>query len=301
MRHNTKNGRIAIRFSRLFMLSLLLILFTASLGATPADAPRSADRPASDHDRAQPPASDARQHQLSEINNAWMDQINRTPSPQREGAPPGGETPTEGSSPVQGFSNPGPAESPSIFGQEEGPSFISVVLRFIGLMALMLGVFYYIIRMMKKKSGGLFNSGGPMQVLSSVPLMQGKFLQVVDLAGRILVLGVSDAGVNLILDVDDATTADKIRLWHANRPAISDGAGNLIDRLGGLFKQSDFKFWHTKEEKKASLDFEKMLKQETQGELFQDAADHEDALTEMLRAQKRKLNTLKAKNPIREE
>ncbi len=270
------------------------------------------------------PPGDPGAGRMDDINRAWMNQIHGLAQQSGNGSQTDGASsdsaehrPEEGSS-VQ-LADPGPSSgrdegnpesagsapnrTSSLFPPDEGPSFVSVVLKFLGLMIVMLGCFYLLIRYMKKKSGQSFGSGGLMKVIATMPVAQGKSVQVVDLAGRLLVLGVAESGVNLIMPVDDAMTADRIRLWHSNSADRVIPAG-ITDRLGRLLKQTDFKFWHSGRDESPRQDFGRMLEKETgsepreksleNGESFSRDADGA-VLSELLAAQKRKLAAIKNK------
>ncbi|MCE9597383.1 MAG: flagellar biosynthetic protein FliO [Spirochaetia bacterium] len=133
----------------------------------------------------------------------------------------------------------------SLFPEEERPSFVSTLIRFLGMFVLMIGAFYGVMRYLKSKSVG-GSMGDLATTLGSVALAPGKHLQVVDLAGKILVLGVSEAGVQLVTEVEDARTAERIRIWHSSKPVIPTPE-NLLQKVLLALKGSDLKFWNKRE------------------------------------------------------
>ncbi len=80
------------------------------------------------------------------------------------------------------------------------------------ILGVLVGGFYYFFRYVTKKTGVQVMGEEVMQILSIVPIGQNKFLQVVDLAGKLLVLGVTDNNINVITEVTDKTEIDRIRL-----------------------------------------------------------------------------------------
>lgn len=136
------------------------------------------------------------------------------------------------------------ATSPSIIPRDEGPSLFSVIFRFFALMLVMIGLFYMGMRYLRNKSGVPAMGGGDLvQVLVSTPLVQGKFLQIVDVAGRLMVLGVSESGVQMLETIDDGVVADRIRIWQSRRAANATVPGGLLEQIQRQLGQTDFRFW----------------------------------------------------------
>ena len=76
---------------------------------------------------------------------------------------------------------------------------------------------------MTKKVGIQMLGRDAVQVLSVVPIGQNKYLQVVDLAGRVLVLGVTDSNINFITEIVGKDEIDRIRVM-SSRPVARDAA-----------------------------------------------------------------------------
>lgn len=102
-------------------------------------------------------------------------------------------------------------------------------------MLLVLGIFgggfYYFYRFVTKKAGISIFGGEAIKVLSVVPLGQNKFLQVVDLAGRLLVVGVSDSSISLITEITEKEQMDRIRILSTRTPPHAKGAGGFQDHV----------------------------------------------------------------------
>jgi flagellar biogenesis protein FliO len=99
-------------------------------------------------------------------------------------------------------------EKPSL--EEESTAWL--IFKTIFVIGLLVGGFYYFFRFVTKKAGIQVLGRDVVQVMSIVPLGQNKFLQVVDLAGRILVLGVCDGNISLIAEIREKDEIDRIRL-----------------------------------------------------------------------------------------
>jgi len=102
--------------------------------------------------------------------------------------------------------------------QVDEPSALWMFIKMIIVLGIFAGGFYYFYRFITKKSGiGLFG-GEAVKVLSVAPLGQNKFLQVVDLAGKVLVIGVTDNAINLISEITDRDQIDRIRILSNRTP-----------------------------------------------------------------------------------
>ncbi len=252
----------------------------------------------------------ARAEEMRQIEESWMSTINGGNAP----ATPSATEPTaEGE--TQRFKNPGtsaPAESAGettgaaaeVFGsKEEGPSFFSVVFRFLGLTALMILILYAGLRFLRARGGPLAGTGDLVQVVATVPLMQGRFLQIVDLAGQLLVLGVSDSGVHLVTEIEDSRLHDRIRLWQAERSRLPSPAG-MLERLTGVLKNSEFRFWHQEGRgtEKSGPGFKEWLSRyapapggTVAAEEFSAGAAEQESLSELLKSQRNRLSSLHRK------
>ncbi len=102
-------------------------------------------------------------------------------------------------------------------------------------MILLLGVFgggfYFFYRFVSKKTGMSLFGGDAIRVLSVVPLGQNKYLQVVDLAGKMLVIGVSDNSINLISEITDKDQIDRIRIMSTRKPPPGGGGGGFQEQV----------------------------------------------------------------------
>lgn len=110
-------------------------------------------------------------------------------------------------------------EKPSV----EEESYAWLIIKTILILGFLVGGFYYFFRFVTRKTGIKTLGGDVVQVLSIVPIGQNRFLQIIDLAGRILVLGVTDASVNLITEIKDRDEINKIKLESSKSKPIQPG------------------------------------------------------------------------------
>ncbi len=105
----------------------------------------------------------------------------------------------------------------------EEESYAWLIIKTIIVLAALVGGFYYFFKFVTKKTGISTLGEDVIKVLSIVPVGQNKYLQVVDVAGRILVLGVSDANINLVTEITDRDEIDRIRLLSSKSSPVQPG------------------------------------------------------------------------------
>ena len=110
-------------------------------------------------------------------------------------------------------------EKPSV----EDESYAWLIFKTIFVLGLLVGGFYYFYRFVTKKTGVGSVGRDVIKILSIVPVGQNKFLQVVDLAGKIMVIGVSDSNINLLTEIQDKDEIDRIRLLSSKSSPVQPG------------------------------------------------------------------------------
>jgi len=116
-----------------------------------------------------------------------------------------------------------------------GASYAWDIFKLLLILALMVGGFYYFFRYISKKTGINVRGGEIMRTIAVVPVGQNKYIQVVDLAGKLLVIGVADSGINLITEITDKDDIDRIRLmgsFDGNSGRPSNFQDFLKERIG---------------------------------------------------------------------
>jgi flagellar biogenesis protein FliO len=189
--------------------------------------------------------------------------------------------------------------------QVEPPSFLSVLVKFILLMGALAGGLYFVARYIKQKQGiPLSGENNLLKVIVSLPLMPGKYLQVVELAGQLMVLGVSESGVHLVSRIDDGPTADRIRMWRDSKAADRTAPSGVMDAVLSALSGKNFHFWKHENRSSpavnpANISFADLLA----GNPERDTSftDNGTDLNSLLSQQKRRLAALKKKNTIQNE
>ncbi|WP_245667248.1 flagellar biosynthetic protein FliO [Leptospira tipperaryensis] len=93
---------------------------------------------------------------------------------------------------------------------DEGPGIAGTLFRVVFILALLCVGLYYILKYVAKNREGRLPVRGEMNVLSSLMLGPNKQLQIVEVSGRLLVLGVADNGINLITEISDPEVKHRI-------------------------------------------------------------------------------------------
>lgn len=121
----------------------------------------------------------------------------------------------------------------------ETESYGWLIFKTLIIIGLLVGGFYYFFRFVTKKTGIQLLGKDVAHVLSVVPLGQNRYLQVVDLAGKVLVLGVTDSNINFITEITEKDQIDRIRVMSARTPApemptfgdfVSKQIGRLLEK-----------------------------------------------------------------------
>ena len=148
------------------------------------------------------------------------------PEGQAEREGPSGESPGETA----------PAEAPAY--EYEDPEFNDnrvsyplMILRTIAVMGVIIIGVYFLFRFLIRNKKKLITDSEVINVLATYPLAANRIIQVVDVGGQVLVLGVSDSSINLITELQDQEVIDRIRLANSKEKS---GTGSFKDTFIGL-------------------------------------------------------------------
>lgn len=108
--------------------------------------------------------------------------------------------------------------------QVEEESYGWLMMKTLFVLGLLAAGFYMFVRFIQQKSGIQLTGQSVVQVLSVVPLGPGKTLHVVDMAGKVFLLGVSENNINLLTEIKDKDEIDRIRLL-SSRSTPLEGKG----------------------------------------------------------------------------
>ncbi|MCS6985396.1 MAG: flagellar biosynthetic protein FliO [Leptospiraceae bacterium] len=92
------------------------------------------------------------------------------------------------------------------------PSWLAQLVKTTLVLAIFLGVFYVIYRTYVFRKSLPQKKTRAFRLIYNFPLGTGKSLQVVEIPNRLLILGVSEAGIELIREIQDRAEMELIRL-----------------------------------------------------------------------------------------
>lgn len=115
--------------------------------------------------------------------------------------------------------------------QVEEESSVWMFIKMILILGIFAGGFYYFYRFVTKKAGISIFGGEAIKVLSVVPLGQNKFIQLVDVAGKVMVIGVSDNNINMLSEITEKDQIDRIRILSTRKPPPDARAGGFQDQV----------------------------------------------------------------------
>jgi flagellar protein FliO/FliZ len=115
--------------------------------------------------------------------------------------------------------------------QVEEESSVWMFIKMILVLGIFGGGFYYFYRFVTKKAGISMFGGEAIKVLSVVPLGQNKFLQLIDVAGKMMVIGVSDNSISLLTEITEKDQIDRVRILSTRKPPPGAGAGGFQEQV----------------------------------------------------------------------
>jgi len=122
----------------------------------------------------------------------------------------------------------------------EEESIAWMIIKTILVLALFIGGFYIFYRFVTQKAGLHASGHEAIQILSTVPVGANKFIQIIDVAGKVFLLGVSDNNISLLTEIKDRMDIDRIRLLSSKstpvqgssfQDFISAQIGWVIDKI----------------------------------------------------------------------
>ncbi len=107
-------------------------------------------------------------------------------------------------------------------------SYPMLVIRTIAVLAVIVIAIYLVFRFLLKKRHPFIRESEIIKVLASFQIAANKSIQIVEIAEKMLVLGVSDSNINLITTIEEKETIDRIRLLSSKE---SQGGGSFRDQF----------------------------------------------------------------------
>jgi flagellar protein FliO/FliZ len=111
---------------------------------------------------------------------------------------------------------------------ENRVSYPFLVLRTLAVLAILIIVVYLVFRVFLRNRHKIVTSTEVIKVLATYPLAGNKSLQIVQVADKVLILGITDSNINLITTLDDKETIDRIKLESSKE---TKGIASFRDQL----------------------------------------------------------------------
>jgi len=127
--------------------------------------------------------------------------------------------------------------------QVEEESVIWMILKTLIVLGLFVGGFYMFYKFVTQKAGLQVSGHEAIKILSMIPVGPNRTLQLIDVAGKVYLLGISESGISMLTEIKDKEEIDRIRLLSSRstpvkdltfQDFIADQAGWVIDRFNDV-------------------------------------------------------------------
>ncbi len=122
---------------------------------------------------------------------------------------------------------------------DEGSAFWEII-KVIFVLGLFGGGFYFFYKFIRQKVGINISGQEAIRTLSMVPVGPNKTLQIIDVAGKVFLIGVTDSSINMITEIKEKDDIDRIRLLSSRstpvqgknfQEFVADQMGWIIDKI----------------------------------------------------------------------
>jgi flagellar biosynthetic protein FliO len=130
--------------------------------------------------------------------------------------------------------------------QVEEESAAWMIIKTILVLGLFAGGFYMFFKFVTQKAGLNVSGQEAIQILSTVSLGTNKFVQIVDVAGKVFLLGVSDSSINLLTEIKDREDIDRIRLLSSRSTPVQGATFQefVVGQVGWVIEKINEKRAH---------------------------------------------------------
>jgi flagellar biogenesis protein FliO len=141
--------------------------------------------------------------------------------------------------PDQGQEETTPGTQPPDYEYKE-PEFVGnktsypfLILRTLAVLGVIIVGIYLLFRLLLKNKNKIVTDSEIIKVLATYPLAANRVIQVVDIAGQVLILGVSDSNINLITEITDKEVIDRIKLMSSQESRVATSFRDQFFKLIG--------------------------------------------------------------------
>lgn len=118
---------------------------------------------------------------------------------------------------------PGQGFQDTDFGpQVEEESVIWMIFKTLLVLGLFVGGFYMFYKFVTQKAGLQVSGHEAIKILSMIPVGPNRTLQLIDVAGKVYLLGISESGINMLTEIKDREEIDRIRLLSSKSTPMKD-------------------------------------------------------------------------------
>lgn len=114
-------------------------------------------------------------------------------------------------------------------------SLLWVLLKIIIVFSILLAIMYYILKYISRNRIARYPVRDAMHVLASLPIGTNKEIQIIEIEGELLVLGVADGSINLLKEITIPEVKEKILLKREEHEPTSE---NFLEALMQNIKQN---------------------------------------------------------------
>lgn len=104
----------------------------------------------------------------------------------------------------------------------EEESVIWMIFKTLIVLGLFVGGFYMFYKFVTQKAGLQVSGHEAIKILSMVPVGPNRSLQLIDVAGKVYLLGVSESGISMLTEIKDREEIDRIRLLSSRSTPVKD-------------------------------------------------------------------------------
>ncbi len=137
--------------------------------------------------------------------------------------------------------------------QVEEESVVWMIFKTLIVLGLFVGGFYLFYKFVTQKAGLQVSGQEAIKILSMVPVGPNRNLQLIDVAGKVYLIGISENGINMLAEIKDKEEIDRIRLLSSRstpvkdltfQDFINDQVGWVVDRFNDVKNKINEKRTH---------------------------------------------------------
>ena len=117
--------------------------------------------------------------------------------------------------------------------EETKISYPVLILKTVAVLAVIVISIFVLFKILVKGKGKIISDSDVIRVLATYPLSANKVIQIVDIGGKVLVLGVTESNINLITTIEDKEVIDAIKLQYSKEKAQKTGFKDQFTKLLG--------------------------------------------------------------------